>query len=494
MQLRIGNCFFDSKLRILHLIGCGSYDDYRNDYNRATMAVLKNADPEFKLFPGMHVDDLVSYICLEADLDDYEQMLNICHSHKSDLIRFVFEKSRPNVIICWGWKWSINTSSSLRCLCEVIFERAVKESYYPCCNGTDVYGTASNYCIINWKGPWQNGYDQNEISVSSFGIFGKKEIRRVSKISRRSNRGSSFISLVFYSVVMICLWYLPIVLGKPDIVRYSILITCFLSLILPYIKNRSPIVFFRTLQGTSSKFIALIGGLFFIIQATSALFHPEEISYASVSLMIVIPLLHGMIMHYRSKKESSVLHSTAFFDSLTIYFQLVINMFRPVKDGAGELGIVLQYKYRFFSVQHHSKIDSSFFWKRTTVRSTQSDGKRNSTMYEEPNYNDSSCDSENKEDQNNGSFNNQSQMGNDSGSFDTDLKQLLYLKLLGVTESATDEEITRAYREQIKRYHPDLFVNDSLEMQKEMETMTKQLNEAFEYLIEKKQRERKQYK
>jgi len=51
-----------------------------------------------------------------------------------------------------------------------------------------------------------------------------------------------------------------------------------------------------------------------------------------------------------------------------------------------------------------------------------------------------------------------------------------FYKLLGVAKDATPEQIKKAFREKVKKYHPDL--------NKENEEIFKLLNQAYTTLIE----------
>lgn len=63
-----------------------------------------------------------------------------------------------------------------------------------------------------------------------------------------------------------------------------------------------------------------------------------------------------------------------------------------------------------------------------------------------------------------------------------ELDQLDHYALLGVSRSATADEIKRAYRREIARYHPDRFVNASPEEQAEASRRAQRINEAYRVL------------
>lgn len=60
-----------------------------------------------------------------------------------------------------------------------------------------------------------------------------------------------------------------------------------------------------------------------------------------------------------------------------------------------------------------------------------------------------------------------------------------YYEVLGVSNSASDEELKKAFRKLAKQYHPDLHPND-----KECEAKFKEVNEAYEILSDKEKRAR----
>ena len=58
-------------------------------------------------------------------------------------------------------------------------------------------------------------------------------------------------------------------------------------------------------------------------------------------------------------------------------------------------------------------------------------------------------------------------------------------EVLGIKEGASEEEIKRAYREQVKKYHPDQYQDNPLS--KLAEEKLREVNEAYEYLTGKGQ-------
>jgi hypothetical protein len=58
----------------------------------------------------------------------------------------------------------------------------------------------------------------------------------------------------------------------------------------------------------------------------------------------------------------------------------------------------------------------------------------------------------------------------------------VYYDILGVKPNATKDEIIKAYRQKIKEYHPDKFMNQPEWVRKQAEEMSKKLNEAYEAL------------
>ena len=60
-----------------------------------------------------------------------------------------------------------------------------------------------------------------------------------------------------------------------------------------------------------------------------------------------------------------------------------------------------------------------------------------------------------------------------------------YYEVLGVEKGVSDDELKKAFRQQAKKYHPDLHPND-----KEAESKFKEVNEAYEVLSDKEKRAR----
>ena len=56
--------------------------------------------------------------------------------------------------------------------------------------------------------------------------------------------------------------------------------------------------------------------------------------------------------------------------------------------------------------------------------------------------------------------------------------------VLGVSPSASDEEVKRAYREQVKKYHPDNYVDNPLADL--AEAKMKELNEAYDEIVKQR--------
>ena len=58
-------------------------------------------------------------------------------------------------------------------------------------------------------------------------------------------------------------------------------------------------------------------------------------------------------------------------------------------------------------------------------------------------------------------------------------------EVLGISENASEEEIKKAYRDQVKKYHPDQYQDNPLS--KLAEDKLREVNEAYEYLTGKGQ-------
>ena len=65
-----------------------------------------------------------------------------------------------------------------------------------------------------------------------------------------------------------------------------------------------------------------------------------------------------------------------------------------------------------------------------------------------------------------------------------------YYKILGVSKTANDDEIKKAYRKRALMHHPDRFPNETEEVKKEEEKKFKEVGEAYAVLSDSKKRAR----
>lgn len=65
-----------------------------------------------------------------------------------------------------------------------------------------------------------------------------------------------------------------------------------------------------------------------------------------------------------------------------------------------------------------------------------------------------------------------------------------YYKILGVSKTANEDEIKKAYRKRALMHHPDRFPNETEEVRKEEERKFKEVGEAYAVLSDAKKRSR----
>lgn len=85
----------------------------------------------------------------------------------------------------------------------------------------------------------------------------------------------------------------------------------------------------------------------------------------------------------------------------------------------------------------------------------------------------------------NKTYEQQNSLNNDSSQEKTSYsnKQMeYYCSILGISFSFTEDELKKAYRKQIMKYHPDLYENTKQELKDFANSKTIELNKAYEYL------------
>ena len=63
-----------------------------------------------------------------------------------------------------------------------------------------------------------------------------------------------------------------------------------------------------------------------------------------------------------------------------------------------------------------------------------------------------------------------------------------YYKILGVEKNASEDDIKKAYRKLVMKWHPDRHVNDGEKEKKEAEEKFKEIAEAYDVLSDKEKR------